>query len=287
LASSYYNYKFTDTKALYARIKEEFSSYFESGLLDDTLMDSYTVDCLEDIGKGSHKISHTLIKLEDNHAELPDDFYDIREVWISHLNHGEFELPGATYVQKMKDTAHKLWEDVDVRCCPCDSCANPNKVEAIYKVNRTILFSWERKKLLLPQPIMDIRSCRDRYIYDVQDCKLVSPIQDGWLELVYYEDAYKGDGNLAIPDNFRIKRYIEEYLKYKLYFKLFNSVTDESINIIKVKYEEARQLYLRARDSAIAEARKLTMAKRIERMNAGTRKMNKYELPRTYYRRRR
>jgi hypothetical protein len=281
----YYNYKFTDTKKLYARIKEELSSYFEAGLLDDTMMDIYVQDCLDMLGKGTHKITQTVLKVKDHEVELPDDLFDIREVWACTVEGFDYTLPSATYVAKMKETAHKLWEDVDVRCHPCDSCKNPNKIEATYKVTNTVLYQWERTHLLTRQPIHDLNHCHKRDIYDVQGCKLITPLETAHLNVLYYATAQEGDSDLAIPDNIRILRYMEEYIKYKLFYKLFNIVSDESINIVERKMTYHQQRSDEAFVSARIETMKWTKEQIINNINKIDRSLDKYEIPRQYHRR--
>lgn len=281
-----YQYKFTNANVIFARIKEELSSYFESGLLDDSLLDIYTKDCIDHLGHGMLKISNTVLNLENGQSDLPDDFEGMREVWICTEDNTPYTLPGSTYQQQVLSTSFKLWENVDVKCSPCQTCANPDIIQAIYRTRNTVLYSWKREKMLMPRPYIST-SDKNSLIYVIDNCKIVTPFDNGTLNLVYYVDADYSDGDLQIPNNYYIKKYIEEFIKYKLYFQLFNKVTDESFNQVQVKMQMAKQLSDEAFIEASIEMKKDTTEKKIHRINKQRRELQKFELPRQYHRHRR
>jgi hypothetical protein len=49
---------------LYATVKEELKSYFDTGAVDDLLFPTYVNKCLSKLGKTSYKITETPLYIE-------------------------------------------------------------------------------------------------------------------------------------------------------------------------------------------------------------------------------
>ena len=80
--SYYYKYNFVSPEPLYATVKEELKSYFDTGAVDDLLFPTYLDKCLKKLGRTTYVISEQVLFIEDFEARLPDNFHAVREAWM-------------------------------------------------------------------------------------------------------------------------------------------------------------------------------------------------------------
>lgn len=78
--SYYYKYDFVSPESIIAEVKEELKSYFDTGIVDDTLFPIYIEDCLKRLGRSSYKIVENVFNIENYTCKLPSDFAGIREI---------------------------------------------------------------------------------------------------------------------------------------------------------------------------------------------------------------
>lgn len=246
----YYKYEFVSPQPLYALIKEEFKSYFDSHAVDDLLFPIWTEKCLKNLRRGSYKIKPLILEIKDFEARLPDDFYAVREAWLCTRCVIPYQLPNAQYQTVAISTR---LDSPDVFCDECNECAVPGIIRAFYKTTNTILFEFKREYLLKPGNISveqnctlhceNNRHCHHSDTFDVRGNKFVTNFREGIVNLVYYAKEYDEGGYQLVPDDYFIWEYIEHFIKYKLYEQLSNQVTDETYNQItsKLQYYEAKQ----------------------------------------------
>lgn len=84
--SYYYKYNFVSPEPVFAIVQEELKSYFDSGAIDSLMFNTYLNKCLNKLGKGSYNIVPTILYIEGYEARLPDNFYSVREAWLSTRN---------------------------------------------------------------------------------------------------------------------------------------------------------------------------------------------------------
>jgi len=80
--SYYYKYQFISPESVYAIVREELKSYFDTGAVDDLMFPTYLNKCLNKLGKSSYAISETVLHIENFEARLPDNFRAVREPWM-------------------------------------------------------------------------------------------------------------------------------------------------------------------------------------------------------------
>src|SRR5574337_1086162 len=97
--SYYYHYNFVSPDPIYANVKEEFKSYFDTGAVDDSMFNIWTGWCLQKLGKATYPILPMLLHIENFQARLPDDFYGAREVWATREWQFDYQLPSSLYNQ--------------------------------------------------------------------------------------------------------------------------------------------------------------------------------------------
>lgn len=270
--SYYYKYKFVSPEPLFARVKEEMKSYFDSNAVDDLMFPVWTEKCLKKLGRSSYKIIPALLFMDNFEAKLPPDFVAAREVWLTaQMLSPTFRRPGAFY-QQITITLNKPYDpcNQEVNCDPC----NPDITTVVTKTQTEVTQNIKLKYLLTPGNISVLSDCqlgslnsnarnfgmtREDMTFDIRDGKLITNFREGDIVLIYYSDQRDESGQQLIPDNYRIQEYIEAFLKQKLFEQLYNQITDETFNQIREKYLFYKQLAEEAYIIADIEIKKKTI----------------------------
>lgn len=316
---SYYNkYKFVSPEPIYAIIKEELKSYFDTGAVDDLLFPVYTKKCLDKLGKGMHPIVPVVLYIEDFTARLPENFHAVREAWYCvWTNNTPYQLPNAFYSQTADLTSVQvsplLVNEVEQDCPEGEDCTS-SVVQAVYKTLTTIpRNAYHRSFLLKPGRISFDNSCEYNYndnnslygvtaggtvphsadydSFDLHDNKFVTTFREGIVETLMYVTDFDDLGNQTIPDNYRIKEYIEAYIKYKVFETLANQTNDETFKQLQQKTMGYKMLADEAYIMAEMEIKKQDVYTKQRRIKKTLNRLDRYELPtgrtRGYGRRRR
>jgi len=82
-----------------------------------------------------------------------------------------------------------------------------------------------------------------------------------------------------IPDNYRIREYVEAFIKYKIFETLSNQVNDETFNQIEKKLAYYKQLSEEAFIMADIEVKKQDVYKKQRKIREELNRFNMYELP--------
>lgn len=283
--SYYYKYNFVSPVPSYALIKEELKSYFDTGAVDDSLFSLYTERCLQKLGRGGYKINESILSIEDFKSTLPVDFIAVREAWLCTNYDTSYQLPGANYEQ-ITNTSTRI-DSADVYCDPCAECANPAIIRAIYKTTKQVAFTVTRSFLLQPGNITVKDNCSYDCAnigvtapesFDIRDNKFVVTFRTGNVYLTYYSEERTDEGYQLIPDNVRIKEYIEGYIKYKIFEQLCNQVTDETYNQIEAKRQRYEIELAEKQVLAEVEMRKQTPYQKRQQALRTLRRHDKYNI---------
>jgi len=305
--SYYYKYDFISPEPTYALVKEELKSYFDSGAIDDLLFPVYTNKCLDHLGKGSYNIVEEVIEICDFEARLPDNFYAVREAWLcTDVPLLPYRSANSFYSQAAStDTIQVSPVTIGGRACTNWECTNdqcdgaqcmPERIQAVYKTNNEISRNYSLKYLLKPGNISVKEHCSldcknfgsdAPDSFDIRDNKFVTNFRKGKVYLIFYATDYDKSGYQLIPDNFRIKEYIEKYIKYKVFETLTNQVNDETFNQLELKLDRYKTQSDEAFIEALAETRRETAYQKQNKIKQNLNRFNMYELPtRRYWRRR-
>lgn len=316
----YYKYNFTSPEMVYATVKEELKSYFDTGAVDDLMFPTYLDKCLRKLGRSSYVISEELLVLEDFQARLPDNFFAVREAWLcTEMPLNSYQSPNSFYSQTLSTTIQISPMTVGGTPCTNPQCQNPNCtgcmpeiLQAVYKTNNEMARSFRKEYLLKPGNISVRQQCDVSYIdnwsfvtggvpvseftpgsagydsFDIRDNKFVTNFRSGMVHLVFYATEYDQTGNQMIPDNYRIREYIETFIKYKIFETLANQLTDETFQQIQQKLLYYKQLSEEAFIMADIEIKKQDSYGKQMRIKQSLKRFQMYELPnRTNYGRRR
>lgn len=284
--SIFYKYNFISPVSLVALVKEEFKSYFDTGAVDDTMFSIYLDKCLRKLGKGSYKIIPVLLPVRNFESRLPDDFFAVREAWLCTNCSQHYTLPGTQY-QQVESCSTRI-DDPDVYCDKCDECNMPDIIKAVYKTTFQAFAYYQKEYLLKPGNIWAKgqcgEECKNMYAsgpesFDIHDNKFVVTFREGTVYMLYYSKEMDCDGYQLIPDDFRIKEYMEHYLKYKVYEQLTNQSTDEGmLKFLDTKTQQYKALSDEAYIMAIVEARKETIYDKHRKIRKVQNRFNKYNI---------
>ena len=310
--SYYYKYNFTTPEIVYSTVKEELKSYFDTGAIDDLLFPTYADKCLRKLGRSSYVISEQILYIEGFEARLPDNFFAMREAWMcAEIPQLPYQSANSFYSQAASQTTIQVSPVIyggqactNLECTTgCPECM-PDLIQAVYKTNNQVARSFTQSYLLKPGNISARRNCSLDYnnnpeaygyngvannssspgsssvdSFDIRDNKFVTNFQRGVVQIIFYANEYDGAGNQMIPDNYRIREYIEAFIKYKMFETLSNQVNDETFQQIQQKLVYYKQLSEEAFIMADIEIKKQDVYAKQRRVTQDLNRLNMYELP--------
>ena len=313
--SYFYKYKFISPEPTYAIVKEELKSYFDTGAVDDLLFPTYINKCLEKLGRSTHAIVPVVLFVEDFVARLPDNFYAIREAWYCTFVGGGTYRNGTAFYSQTSDLntiqVSPITVGGDTVCnnpiCEEDTCGGEcmqQVVQAVYKTIEDLPRSgFNRKFLLKPGNISLEPNCEYDYnetnalygsvssvspstpmsgdfdSFDIHDNKFVTTFREGLVEVLMYASDYDNLGNQMIPDNYRIREFIEAFLKFKVFETLTNQTNDETFKQLQQKMLNYKMLADEAYIMAEMEIKKQDAYTKQRRIRKNLKRFDKYELP--------
>lgn len=282
----YYKYNFTSPEPIYALVKEELKSYFDSGAIDDILFETWTDKCLRKLGKSSYYITSTVLHLDNFEARLPDNFYQVREAWMCTQVAGyPYREAASFYSQAYSQQTIKVSPVTSSE--PCVGDCLPDIIQAVYKTNNEYNQSFKKQYLLRPGNI-NADTCSfdcanfgstSPETFDIHNNKFLTNFRNGTVFLIFYAKETNEAGYQLVPDNFRILEYIEKFIKYKCFELLSNQIVDETFNQISQKKQEYKQESDEAFIMADIEIKKQTTEQKVQAIKRQLRSFNKYQLP--------
>jgi hypothetical protein len=311
--SYYYKYDFISPEPVYATVKEELKSYFDTGAVDDLLFPTYLDKCLRKLGRTTYVIAEQPLDIYDFEARLPDNFFAVREAWMCTSVYGNtYQEASSFYSQAFTSTTIQVSPiTTQDGSCTNPSCANvgcdgecmPELIQTVYKTNNSAVNLYTKEYLLQPGNISARANCDLSYTtawdngtavahrqqftpgssgyssFDIRDNKFVTNFRNGIVHLVFYATEYDEIGNQMIPDNYRIREYVEAFIKYKVFEMLSNQLTDETFQQIQQKLAYYKQLSEEAFIMADIEIKKQTAWDKQRRIKNDLNRFNMYELP--------
>lgn len=310
--SYYYKYNFTSPEIVYSTVKEELKSYFDTGAIDDLMFPTYTDKCLRKLGRSSYVISEQMLHIEDFQARLPDNFFAVREAWLcAEIPQYPYRSANSFYSQAASQDTIQV-SPVTSGGVPCTNLActtgcpecMPELIQAVYKTNNEVTRSYQDAYLLKPGNISARNNCDVGYndnwefyghagaplgsstpgsssidSFDIRDNKFVTNFRNGVVRLLFYATEYDDLGNQMIPDNYRIREYIEAFIKFKMFETLTNQTNDETFQQLQQKLVYYKQQSEEAFIMADIEIKKQTAWDKQRRIKNDLNRNNKYELP--------
>jgi hypothetical protein len=279
--SYYYKYNFVSPESLFAEVKEELKSYFQTGVIDDVLFPKYTEYCLSRLGKSSYKIEENIFRVEDFKTTLPEDFKAVRELWLVTPHDMSYKMPNACYEQ----ATVRVTPERD-KCNSGDFCA-PNEIKVTYKTQGTVIQRFNVHHLLKPGNVHARENCSlDSFniwsdsmeTFEVRGKSLLTNFPEGTLYMVYYIESFDENDFQLIPDNVRIQDYLKAYLKYKCFENIYNNISDETLNQVQQKLMYYEQKMLEAKEDAKNEIKMQTIEQQIRATKSARNRLRKFNI---------
>ena len=314
--SYYYKYNFVSPQPIYATVKEELKSYFDTGAVDDLLFPTYLDKCLKKLGRATYVISEEILHMNDFESRLPDNFYAVREAWMCTEipSNYPYQTANSFYSQASSQTTIQVSPYISgtVPCtnpqCTtgCPECM-PELIQAVYKTNQQVARGYRNEYLLKPGNISVRKNCDVEYTnawefyvppppiheftpgsasydsFDIRDNKFVTNFREGTVHLIFYATEYDEIGNQLVPDNYRIREYVEHFIKYKVFETLTNQLTDETFAQLQQKLGYYKGLSDEAFIMADIEIKKQDPWTKQRRIKNDLNRFNMYELPNRSY----
>lgn len=311
--SGYYKYNFISPEPVYSTVKEELKSYFDTGACDDLLFPTYLDKALKKLGRTTYVISEEVLFIEDFQARLPDNFYAVREAWMcTEVASYPYQSANSFYSQAASETTIQVSPlTIGGTTCnrpgcqnpQCDGTCMPELIQAVYKTNNSVARGFTHNYLLRPGNISAKQHCGVEYTnswdftnqpvpvsnftpgssttdsFDIRDNKFVTNFRKGVVHLIFYATEYDEIGNQLIPDNYRIREYVEAFLKFKIFEMLTNQTNDETFNQLQQKLMYHKQAYEESFIMADIEMKKQTPWEKQRRIKNDLNRHNMYELP--------
>jgi hypothetical protein len=311
--SYYYKYNFVSPEPIYSTVKEELKSYFDTGAVDDLLFPTYLDKALKKLGRTTFVISEEVLFIEDFQARLPDNFYAVREAWMCTEVAGyPYQSANSFYSQAASATTIQIAPlTIGGTSCnnpgcqdpACNGTCMPELVQAVYKTNNSVARGFTHEYLLKPGNISAKQNCGVEYTnswdfyaeappvhqftpgaasydsFDIRDNKFVTNFRNGVVHLLFYATEYDDIGNQMIPDNYRIREYVEAFIKFKIFEMLTNQTNDETFNQLQQKMMYHKQAYEEAYIMADIEMKKQTPWEKQRRIKNDLNRFKMYELP--------
>lgn len=295
--SYYYKYNFISPEPVFATVKEELKSYFDTGAVDDLMFGTWTDKCLRKLGKSSYYITETVLFIDNFEARLPDNFYAVREAWLCTQVHGVpyrdassfySQASSACTIQVSPVTSGDPYaRPASCTCAGVCICEMPTLIQAVYKTNNEFNQSFQREYLLKPGNIsvqdrcsLDCRnygsSAADSF--DIRGNKFVTNFRNGTVYLIFYAKETDEKGYQMIPDNYRIREFVEAYIKYKVFEQLSNQLVDETFNQVQAKLGYYKQLHDEAYILAESEIKKQDVYAKMRAIKSQRNSLNMYQI---------
>lgn len=294
--SYYYKYDFISPESTFAIIQEELKAYFDTGAIDSLMFNTYLDKCLRKLGRSSYVISNEILYIDNFEARLPDNFHAVREAWLcTSVNGFPYQSPNSFYSQANSQTTIQV-SPVISNGTPCSKgqCTTgcpecmPELIQAVYKTNNELNRTFRKEYLLTPGNISVRDHCDLQCAnlgasgpnsFDIRDNKFVTNFRHGTVYLLFYANEYDDQQNQLIPDNYRIREYIEAFIKFKMFETLTNQTNDETFQQLQQKLVYYKQQSDEAFIMADLEIKKQTVYQKQRAIKSQLNKFQMYELP--------
>lgn len=276
---------FTSPAPYFAQVKEELKSYFATGAIDDLLFPIWLEDALASYRKSAYPIYETLIEINNFMGELPCGFKGVKAVWSCHnIISNPIWNPSSYYEQV--DCRITPFDDKCHECFDNQECTtlNPDYAVTIKHTGKT-WFTYSFNQLLRPATAHTLNHCGEDCenihsdcsdTFDIRDGKISVPFRDGKVHIIYYSSNLDENEEQLVPDDRFTKNYIVAYIRYKCFESLYNTISDESVNIIERKLQRAEAEMYSQKVIAETEMKKETSQQIINRANRTKLRFNNY-----------
>ena len=219
------NLKYIEAQELIRETKNELSSYFEKGALDESLLYPIIRTCLSKMGLKILPVKKVVLKLDQGKAELPCDFYKL-----------DFALGCGFCEDTLVDFNVPQFLEYEVsginicetECDYCtDDCGNLYGIRQYYNswsTNYTELFPLTVGKDASPfctQGCFEVLNKRFPNEITIKNGQIYANFLEGHIYMEYLTNLESDNGDLLIPDQQTIKDWIKHEMLFVCFRKLY------------------------------------------------------------------
>lgn len=246
--------QYISASGILARVKRNLRSYFDSNQVSDVLFPEYIEDCLREVGIAVYDEDKIILNVEDHKANLPEDFVEVKQLWLCGGYTEQYELPGVKYHIESMCIEDNCGEH-------CGSIAPFRPIDILHKTTASTEYTMHFICPLCPGTIRTKRFCESNYwgrhtshfpnmlkrdnkdIYDIKDGKVVVNFKEAQLYLYYKMMPLDDEGIPLVPDTIEFKDLLVSYISMQLYRDVMDQVTEEAFGQVRYKFEKAEQDY--------------------------------------------
>lgn len=279
--------EFKTTDSLFSKIKEDFASFNSSGLIDSGRFFSDVKYILSLLGKNWYVEKQIMLDVENYKVALPDDF---QQLDFAYKCSASKELPKGVVMTKQTFDHYPLLQDLDwhsAHGCE-DTCYTPptncifNSFEQILVTRGDDVYCYSNPVLLklgnIDTKRCCVKNCVNMYAtctdtISIQNSHIYTNFERGSIYLSY--NAFPVDeetGLPLIPDNVRIEKCIEYYIKKNIIESLW--VNSDADVAQKVPY--FNQQYMQALGDAQYETKLPTFNRLVEQVRRNRKRLDIY-----------
>ncbi len=235
-----YKYNYVSAEPVWAQVKEELQSYFESNAINDSMFPKYTEDLIRKLGYSALVVKEEILSLKNYIAYLPEDAVFVNDVLYAS---GDNKLT----TRKDQVTYNYKVECIPVSCDPLSEPDNPityKEIRMVEKETKDVITSFNKIIRLKPSTLRAKQMCEtdafkifmnSPHFYDINGRLLNTNISDGHLYIRYKAMLKDDNGFPLVPENIKFEEALISYLKYKLFEYLWNTVSDETFGQVQGK----------------------------------------------------
>lgn len=246
LITNYNKNNFISSDIIYSKIRREFKSFTGVNLIDDGEFPTYTYEVLSLLGIGTFKEAHALLDLTKGSCKLPDNFKEIHSAYRCKLTNSSQEIwrgQGKSIIRQditcevlgqtdncsiTCDTNEKLYQKVTTQLFIKDQCTtNDYNITHLLRLSPNVKIGCDT-----PIPTND-------YEYNIIEDYIYTNFKD-YVYIKYFEFPMNLEGDILIPDNIKIQKAVEWYIKYQI---LLNFWFSDDVQNIQNKWAKAEQEY--------------------------------------------
>lgn len=279
--------KFKSTESLFAKIKEDFTSFDAASLLDDGRFHKDVKYIISLLGIKWYREAETMLDICNYRADMPSDFYLLESAWVCDACPiGEIIQNGVVLRKLTFDHIPSVCEDThDFTCEPrSSSTCIFNRQEEILVQRNNIIQRYRNPVLLKPGNVSTRKccssTCQNLYstctdTFSIQNEKFYVNFKDGNIFLHYTAFPYDDDtGYPMIPDNDIIEKCIEYFIKSNILENLWINGEGD----LERRYIAINQLYLRYLGQAQYETKLPSFASMVHKARLNKKSLNIYQI---------
>jgi len=250
----YNNFNFISSDIISAEVKQRLKSYFDSGSLTEAMMPTYIDTALRKLRVMVLEYDETVVPIDNYKGRLPSDCAYVKDAFLCNTVYNvtnptmttTYEYYKKTYCNDTCDNEYETFEQTSVTI--------PSWI--INNLSPTLLRIYYTSKAYCSDDCTGLQSGNGKII-KINKKTITAEFESGNLYIQYYrrpEDEY---GPL-IPEVVEVEEFIKAALYFELFKDLYNSVTDESINIIERKMAMYKQDYYAKLEAALNKLKEET-----------------------------